>query len=96
MPHQPHLNLAISYLDLAVDELFADDHDPASSALFIGVEALEIQNRLTEFDPDGATVVAAASPADALALAADLLCRDGRAELVVLAQRLGRLAQEVR
>jgi hypothetical protein len=94
MPQPHHLGLAISYLSLAVDQLLAaEQRSPV--ALFAGVECLEIQAQVSELGPEGAPVVAVVPPGDALALAADLLSLDGRAELTGLAQQLRQLARAV-
>lgn len=90
---QHHLGLALSYLSLAVDQLLAEQGSPV--ALFAGVECLEIQSQVSELGPGGAPVVAVVPPGDALALAADLLSLDGRAELEGLAQQLRRLSRAV-
>ena len=94
MPEPNHLSLANSYLGLAADQLLADDQD-SPVALFAGVECLEIQSRLDEFEPGGTPPVAVLPPAQALALAGDLLGLDGRTELTVLARQAWRLSQEV-
>lgn len=94
MPEPNPLSLANSYLGLAADQLLADD--PGSpAALFAGVECLEIQSQLSEFLPEGAPVVAALPPPQALALAADLLSLDSRTELDVLAHQMRRLSRAV-
>ena len=94
MPQPHHLGLALSYLSLAVDQLLAvEQRSPV--ALFAGVECLEIQSQVSELGPEGAPVVAVIPPSDALALAADLLSLDGRAELTGLAQQLRRLSRAV-
>jgi hypothetical protein len=94
MPQPQHLGLALSYLRLAVDQLLAAEQ-ASSVALFAGVECLEIQSQVSELGPGGAPVAAVVPPGDALALAADLLSLDGRAELEGLAQQLRRLSRAV-
>jgi hypothetical protein len=94
MPQPHHLGLALSYLSLAVDQLLAAEQ-ASPVALFAGVECLEIQSQVSELGPEGAPVVAVVPPGDALALAADLLSLDGRAELTGLAQQLRRLSRAV-
>jgi hypothetical protein len=94
MPQTHHLGLALSYLGLAVDQLLAAEQ-ASPVALFAGVECLEIQSQVSELRPEGAPVVAVVPPGDALALAADLLSLDGRAELTGLAQQLRRLSRAV-
>lgn len=94
MPEPNPLSLANSYLSLAADQLLADDrHSPA--ALFAGVECLEIQSQLDEFEPERTPAIAVLPPAQALALAGNLLSLDGRTELTVLGQRVRRLSAEV-
>jgi hypothetical protein len=93
VPEQTPLSVAISYLTVASHQLLADA-DPASAALFTGVECLEIISQLSEIDDTRAPVVTA-STAEALSLAADLLSRDGRAALTLVAIRVSQLSQEV-
>jgi len=87
MPEPNPLSLANSYLGLAADQLLADDQGSAA-ALFVGVECLEIQSQVSELGAEGALVVAVVSPSEALAVAADLLDLDGRAQVSTLAQQL--------
>lgn len=94
MPEPNPLSLANSYLGLAADQLLADDQG-SLAALFVGVECLEIQSQLSEFFPEGAPVIAVLPPAQALALAGDLLSLDSRTELGVLAQQVRRLSRAV-
>lgn len=94
MPQSHHLGLALSYLSLAADQLLAAEQE-SPAALFAGVECLEIQSQVSEFAPEGAPIVAVVPPGDALALAADLLGLDGRAELAVLVHQLHRLSRAV-
>lgn len=94
MPQPHHLGLALSYLSLAVDQLLAVEQD-SPVTLFTCVECLEVQSQVSELGPEGAPVVAVVPPSDALALAADLLSLDGRAELTGLAQQLRRLSRAV-
>jgi len=94
MPQTHHLGLALSYLSLAVNQLLAVEQ-ASPVALFTSVECLEIQAQVSELGPEGAPVVAVVPPGDALALAADLLSLDGRAELTGLAQQLRRLSRAV-
>ncbi|MCB0911047.1 MAG: hypothetical protein KDB60_05445 [Propionibacteriaceae bacterium] len=94
MPQAHHLGLALSYLGLAADQLLADEQK-SPAALFAGVECLEIQGQISELGAEGAPVVAVVPPRDALALAADLLSLDGRAELATLAQQLHKLSRTV-
>lgn len=94
MPQSHHLGLALSYLSLATDQLLAAEQE-SPLALFAGVECLEIQSQLSELGPEGAPIVAVVPPGDALALAADLLGLDGRAEVTDLAHQLHRLSRAV-
>ncbi|MCC6496872.1 MAG: hypothetical protein IT193_11530 [Propionibacteriaceae bacterium] len=94
MPEPNPLSLANSYLGLAADQLLADDQGSAA-ALFVGVECLEIQSQVSELGAEGALVVAVVSPSEALAVAADLLDLDGRAQVSTLAQQLRRLSLAV-
>ena len=94
MPQSHHLGLALSYLSLAADQLLAAEQE-SPVALFAGVECLEIQSQVSELGAEGAPVVAVVPPRDALALAADLLSLDGRAELAALARQLHRLSWAV-
>ena len=94
MPEPNPLSLANSYLGLAADQLLADDQVSAA-ALFVGVECLEIQSQVSELGAEGALVVAVVSPSEALAVAADLLDLDGRAQVSTLAQQLRRLSLAV-
>ncbi|CAL8979890.1 MAG: hypothetical protein HZB48_06410 [Actinobacteria bacterium] len=94
MPHAHHLGLALSYLSLAADQLLAAEQE-SPVALFAGVECLEIQSQVSELGAEGAPVVTVVPPGVALALAADLLSLDGRAELAALAQQLHRLSKAV-
>lgn len=94
MPQTHHLGLALSYLSLAVDQLLAAEQ-ASPVALFAGVECLEIQSQVSELGAEGAPVVTVVPPGVALALAADLLSLDGRAELAALAQQLHRLSKAV-
>ena len=94
MPEPNPLSLANSYVGLAADQLLADDQG-SPAALFAGVECLEIQSQLSEFLPEGTPVVAILPPAQALALAGDLLSLDSRTGLDVLAQQVRRLSRAV-
>ncbi len=94
MPEPNPLSLANSYLALAADQLLADDQ-ASPAALFGAVECLEIQSRLSEFEPEGTPVVAVIPPGQALALAGDLLSLDRRPELSVLAEQLRALSRAV-
>ena len=94
MPEPNPLSLANSYLGLAADQLLADDQGSAA-ALFVSVECLEIQSQVSELGAEGALVVAVVSPSEALAVAADLLDLDGRAQVSTLAQQLRRLSLAV-
>ena len=94
MPEPDTVRLATSYLALAADQLLAVDYE-SPAALFAAVECLEIQSQLSEYIPEGTPVVAVLAPAQALALAGDLLSLDSRAEVVVLAERLRRLSRAV-
>lgn len=94
MPEPNPVSLATSYLALAVDQLLAVDHE-LPAALFAAIECLEIQSQLSEYVPDGTPAVAVLAPAQALALAGDLLSLDGRAEVVALAEQLRRLSRAV-
>ena len=94
MPEPNPLSLANSYVGLAADQLLAADQD-SPAALFAGVECLEIQSQLSEFEPEGTPVVAVLPSGQALALAGDLLSLDSRAELTLLAQQLRRLSRAV-
>lgn len=94
MPQTHHLGLALSYLSLAADQLLAAEQT-SPVALFAGVECLEIQSEVNELGPQGRPVVAVVPPSEALALAADLLNLDGRAELATLAEQLHRLSRAV-
>jgi hypothetical protein len=94
VPEQTPLSVAISYLTVGSDQLLADA-DPDSAALFTGVECLEIISQLSEIDDTPAPAVTATSTAEALSLAADLLSRDGRAALALVAIRVGQLSHEV-
>jgi hypothetical protein len=94
MPEPNTVSLANSYLGLAADQLLAVDHE-SPAALFAAIECLEIQSQLSELVPEGTPVVAVLAPAQALALAGDLLSLDSRAEVVVLADQLRRLSRAV-
>lgn len=94
MPEPNPVSLANSYVGLAADQLLAGDQD-SPAALFAGVECLEIQSQLSEFEPEGTPVVAVLPSEQALALAGDLLSLDGRTELTVLARQLRRLSRAV-
>lgn len=94
MPEPNPVSLANSYVGLAADQLLAGDQD-SPAALFAGVECLEIQSQLSEFEPEGTPVVAVLPSGQALALAGDLLSLDSRAELTLLAQQLRRLSRAV-
>lgn len=94
MPQSHHLGLALSYLSLAADQLLAAEQE-SPVALFAGVECLEIQSQLSELGPEGAPIVAVVPAGDALALAADLLSLDGRAEMAALVDQLQRLSRAV-
>lgn len=94
MPEPSPLSLANCYIGLAADQLLAVDQD-SPATLLAGVECLEIQSHLDEFGPEGTPVVAVVPPAQALALAGDLLGLDSRAELNGLAQQVRRLARAV-
>ena len=94
MPQAHHLGLVLSYLSLAADQLLAAEQQ-SPVALFAGVECLEIQSQVSELGAEGAPVVTVVPPGDALALAADLLSLDGRAELAALARQLRRLSRAV-
>lgn len=94
MPQTHPLGLALSYLSLAADQLLADEQE-SPAALFAGVECLEIQIQLDDLGAEGTTVVAVVPPSDAIALAADLLSLDGRAELAALARQLRQLSRSV-
>ncbi len=94
MPQSHPLGLALSYLSLAADQLLAAEQN-SPVALFAGVECLEIQSQVSELGPEGSPVVAVVPPSSALALAADLLSLDGRAELAALARQLQKLSRVV-
>lgn len=95
MPLTRPLGVALSYVSLAADLLLARNHD-SPATVFAGVECLEILSQLSEFESEGLTpAVAAATPAEALALAGDLLSLDGRAELGAVGLRLRQLSQAV-
>lgn len=94
MPQPNPVSLANSYLGLAANLLLAVE-TPSPAALFAAVECLELQTQLSEFGPEGTPVVAVLPPAQALALAGDLLSLDSRPELAVLAEQLRRLSKAV-